>query len=865
MTVSRSSLVFTALLLLPASAATAQDRALVILRPAAMDNSACSTGGEPRSVVISNYKLGRQDEVRYGVQAATVSSVSRDVFNRLKKYKLKELSELEIKEGLLYVAMGDGSKMMAVPDVEPERSSPTSITQFMGMLLEGESSDGRTKTKQAFPLNTVWRMFVLTNTLPEPEAWYRHADQEKTVGQWSFFLSKNPGHRVKEANDGLAGSYSGCIDRAMERFRGGSFQAITDAKDHGQRLVAISGGNGPAGDRLAAIKAEEQQVTDLIQAGMQLMKEQKWDDALAAWDSNTKYLKDPSLKNFADAYTETVNKSHDSHIAAANAAVQGVGARGLTYEAGSDAPYKRALQEFEKALGLKPASTQAQQGRRIMTINIALIEARRLRTAKNPGNAREILLKTGKEQGEDPRLTSELTEASCEFSTQLIDQARVVTTVRASGPAGRGRGAAQAPPTYRVRPVATAKEKIAFAEALEKVKNAVEYCQSEDKLKFLSELKVAMADYHVAQAKRALTRKLMATTLLHLKAAQSYQADRADLDAMLTQVIGPVEQRSQILAGVVITSAVAECAESAQQIAGTIEFALVGSGATNVQLLARDQAQGALRQMRSGAPGAQANQAIVSGTIAACTLSVQAPRRQIPSKLMFRNERYEQLVQLESQASDTYNSCRRSYTEAQCAQAKANRDSYRNQKSREPNVILRDYTYEEQTFTANGQIRLTLQVDDTILRGTRLAGEASGSVDQTCTARRGVQDNDWGQNVEKAASGGFLNNLVQSFTSSQQRQVPPNTDCPDVPRSQRFFEMVEQLTAKAQSEAASALRTVARSYYELAKRATDADIAVENYITFALLTTDKSGTEFREALAAIKAKDADLNPEAALR
>ena len=870
MSIKPISLVFTAVVLLSTAALNAQDRALVILRPATVESNVCATGGDPRLVTISDYKLGRQDEVRIAPgQVSANSSVSRDEFNRMKKLKLNQLSELETREGLIYVAAGNGQKMLAVPDVEPARGSPTSIAQYMDMILEGETNDGRTKQKQAFPLKSVWRMFVLTPSLTESEALFRHAEQEKTVGQWTFFLGKGQSHKVKEAGDGLAQSTSGCVERAMERFHSGSFQAIEEAKDHGQKLVAMSGGTGPASDRLSAIRAEEQQIRDLIRTGMQLMREQKWDEALSAWDSITKYLKDPSLRDFGEAYADTVAKSHDSHLIAASAAVQGVGARGLTYEAGSDAPYRRALQEFEKALALRPNSDQARQGRRVMTINLALIDARRFRTAKDPGSARDVLLKTGKEHGDDPRVSAELTEASCELSAQLVGQARAVATVssvpaRTATPKG-----STVPATYRIRAIQTQNEKVAFAAALEKLKQAVDLCPSEERIRFLSDLNVVLADYHVAQGKKALARKLHATALLHWNAAQSYQADRSELDALLTQVREPVQQRAQIQVGVVITSISNDCAEAAQQVAGAVESALAGGGSANIQLLARDQAQNALRQMRSGSANAQANLAVVSGQIAACTLNVTSQRRQVPSKLQFPNERYEQLNRAEQEATENYNQCRKANTDAACAPLRNNRDQLRSSRSRESPVILRDYTYEEQPFTATGQMRLALQVDDTILRGTRAVGEASGSISDTCVARRGVQDNDWGQNAVTAEAAstrsgwrGFLSSVV---ATPQQRKIPVNVDCPEVPRATRLFEMAEQLTTQAQTQAATAIRNVARNYLELAKRATDQDMALEYYITFALLTADKTGPDFQQALAAIRARDADLNPEAAFR
>lgn len=860
MSLKRSSLVFTAVYLVSVSLAQAQDKMLVILRPAAGDGNGCSAGPDPAIHTLHDYKVGRKGDVRVGLtQASASSSVGRDEFNRLKKLKLKELTELESRNGLLYVAAGGGQKMLAVPDVEPSKNAATPVTHYMGMVLDGETRDGKAKQKQAFPLTSVWRAFVLTPSMTEAEALFRHAEQEKTVSQWTFFLGKVPSHKVKEAGEGLAQATVGCIEAAMVRFVNGTFSAIEDAKTHGQRLVAMSGGSGPASERLAAIQADEQQVRDLIRTGMELMKAGKWDDALSAWDSLTKYLKDPLLGEFTAAYNDTVVKSHDAHLADAAKALEAAGTRGLTFTAGSDAPYRKALREFEKALSLQPESAPAKEGVRNMSVSITLIDARRFRTAKDPGKAREALIATSKVHGDDARLSAELTEASCELSTQYLGQARAVTTVRGTG--------ARAGATYRIRAIPTAKEKLIFTDALDKARQAVDLCQSEEKITFLAGLNAAFADYHVAQAKRAMTRKLAATALLHLNAAQAYQSDRGDLDPLMSEVREPVQQRSQIQAGVAITSINNECAEAAEQIAGAVESALVSAGSANIQLLARDQARTVLRQMRSGSSaGAQANHAVISGQIATCTLNVTSQRRQVPSKLQYRNERYEQLDQQADAANDRYNQCRKTYGEQPCAELKAQRDQARNMRSRESPTILQDYTYEEQPFTVSGEMRLMLQVDDTILRGTRIAGEATASVSDTCVARRGVRENDWGRNAQTASQGGGgWRGLVRNLTTPTGDGRPQNVECPDIPRSSRLFEMVEKLTAQAQTQATTALRNVSNNYFQLAKRATDADVALEYYITFALLSADKGGADYQTAIAAIRARDADLNPEGAVR
>jgi hypothetical protein len=92
-----------------------------------------------------------------------------------------------------------------------------------------------------------------------------------------------------------------------------------------------------------------------------------------------------------------------------------------------------------------------------------------------------------------------------------------------------------------------------------------------------------------------------------------------------------------------------------------------------------------------------------------------------------------------------------------------------------------------------------------------------------------------------------------------------NVTCPGVDRASKLQEMAEQVQAQAQTQAAAAIRGVAKSYLELAKRATDQDLALENYILFALLSAEKTSPDYQQAVTAIHARDNDLKPETALR
>jgi len=389
-------------------------------------------------------------------------------------------------------------------------------------------------------------------------------------------------------------------------------------------------------------------------------------------------------------------------------------------------------------------------------------------------------------------------------------------------------------------------DKKPFVEARAKLSQAMSLCAADDKLKLLAEVNSALADYHVAQAKRAIARKLQATALLNLQAAQAFQAERNDLEELMAQVREPVHQKAQIQAGVVVRSTSNECAELAQQIAGGIESALVAAGGATIQLIARDQAEQTLRRMRSGSAGASTgNFAIVSGQLGACSLSVTSQQRQVASKFQTPNQTYSNLQQGIQGYDRQIDDCKKANPQTErtaCQGLRSQRQGLQDQLARQQPMNLTDYSYTEQPITTIGQMQLTLQIDDSILRGTRPAGDAAGVIHESCVARSGYREDDIG-------NAGTIQNAT----------------CPTVDKPTKLLEMAEQVKGQAETAAAAAMRSVAKSYLEVAKRATDQDLALENYIVFALLSAEKSGPDYQQAMNAIHQRDADLKPETALR
>lgn len=884
--------------------------ALLLMRPGTADTGVCAAGtAEPKVIEFRNPRIKGQDEVRLAAELGSASmstGIDESRFKRLKKSKIKDLSELESRDGLLYVATGEGRKLLAIPDVAVPKNSRMTLGQYAEMTLEGETQEGRKWTKQIFPLKSVWRVFVLSAAMTPDEALFRHAEQEKSIGQWAFYLTKVSSYRVKEANEGLSQATTGCLDRALQRFRGGDFRAVEDAREFAQKLVAMTGQDASAAQRLASIKKEELDLRDRIRSGMQFRREQNWDQALAAWEPLVVYRNDPSMKDFGDAYGDVLSKSHDFHVDLAKKAEQDGASRGMTLEANSEAPFQEALKEYEMALKRKPDSVSAQYGRREMIIRIALVEVKRKRAAKQPGPAYDLVSKTLKEQGKDDRLAAELKETGCEFGAQLYEQARnlvaapitisaakptaakpvaapkpatppkpgtprprvAVATKKTAAPAKPAATPAPDVPTpVRVKVIRTPAEKPPFVEAREKLINAMGLCADDDKSQLLAQVNAALADYHVAQAKRSIQLKLFATALLHVKAAQSFQSDRPDLEPLMSQTREPVQKKAQFQAGVVVSSLIGECAPIAQQLVSSIESALSGAG-TNVQILAQDQAAQTLKRIQGTvAQSTDTNYVIISGQLGVCSAVATAQARQVRSKSATPNSRYPQLEQAERDASQNYSDCRRANpnNEAACNQAKSYRDRISQQRRAEPTHHLQDYSYTERTITTSGQMRLTLQVHDSISRGTRSAGEASAALNKSCLERSGVRPNDWGRAEQTSAGSGWSGFLRSLATADRPGPAVEDVTCPAFEKATSLQEMAEQVSHQSQSQSTVAIRAVSTGYLDLAKRAANQDQALENYIAFVLLSADKSGAEYQEALAAIRGRDADLKPETAFQ
>jgi hypothetical protein len=856
------------------AAAFGQD-ALVILRPNSTDANACATDAAhaPRTVTIHGIKIQGKDQIRLAADLGNASgrAVTQRQFKSFRAPKIKELSEIEVRDGLMYAAAGEGQKVLAIPDVEPSKNGQMTMGQYAEMSLEADSGDKKAKQKQILPLKSIWRIFILSASLSSDEALFRHAQQEESVSQWTFYLDKVTSYRIKEAGDGLTKATTGCLDKAIARFHGGEFRAIVEAKEMSQKIVAMSGGSGPAADRLAEIRKEEQDVRDRIRDGRQLQREGKFDDALAAWEPIQKYLKDPMLKDFADAHAETLGRSHDLHLEAARSVEKNAGDRALVLEPDSEAPIRRALAEYEMALKRRPESPDARQGRREMLIRLGLMEARKSRNSKDPGKAHDVLLKLKADQGDDPRVIEENRLASCEYGTQLYGKAwslvgrgapapapsqppstKPGTTTRPTVPNKQGVSTKSPAPTkpvsapatsVAVRAIQTPADKKPFVEARAGLMQALALCPTEQGALLLAKVNTALADYHVAQAKRAVLRKMHATALLHLIAAQSYQPDRLDLEESIAQERPAVEQRVRIQAGVVIRSVNNECAEAAQQIAGALESALASGGA-NLQLVARDQADQILRKIRSGAAGTSSeNFVILSAQIGTCSISITGQPRDVQSKYQVNNQNYQNLQQTIQDYDRRVDDCKRAngVNEAQnCRGLRNERQGYKDRLSRESPMNLIPYAYQERPVAVAGQMRMTLQVDDTISKGSRNAGEAVGSLNDSCVDRQGVRDDD--------VAGGVVH----------------NNPCPVPDRRMKLQEMTEQVRDQAQQRAAAAIRSVANGYSELARRATDQEVALEDYIVYVLLASDKSSTEYQQAITAIRGRDADLKLESAL-
>ena len=857
---------------LPLIQAAEEVTVVLLLKPTSQvsDKLQCQGGADPKIMVLRNVKIAGKSELKLA-EGHTGDQVSHAAYGKMRTIKLRDISKLSWQNGMLYASSEGGQPMLVLPDIKTERRASTSLPVFYSTSqLEGEVREGKSKQKPSVPLTSIWKAYLYSGPANQDEALFRHSQEEHNFGQWNFYLKTVSGYKIDEAQKALVQASGACVDQALQEFRAGRFGAIDMATKLAKSMVEMSGGSADAADRLAGVQKEEKDVRDKIQRGVQLSKSDKYDEALDLWKPVEKYLRDPALRDFAAARTETLTKSHNEHVARGD---KFVAERAL---GGANLP--QALAEYKIALLRMPDSAQALKGKREMEIQIALAQSKQFREQRNPAKARDALLQPYADYKDDPRLAEELKGASCDLGTQLYERSKpmviamgAATRARAV-PAQRAGAGARSKPTAnttpaaeaQVRVIASAGDKKPFREARENLKQAVDLCPTPEVQSLLTKVDDALATYHVGLAKKALAKKAPGVALINLAAAQSFAPERSDLQSMLEDARQQAQQKNHIQVGVVFQSAQPQCRDIAQELALEAEGALTGAGGANVQLMSQDQARQMVGSLRTGGGSGSGNFAIISGNIKTCAARPTSQPRNVQSKYAVPNPNYQSLDEQLKNAETNLESCKAANRETEkvaCAEPRNRRNAVQDRRNREPQTNWQPYTYIETTVSATGQLSLSMQIDDTIARKTRQAGEASGAINESCVDRKGVNPDDQsaGSNLGASLIGLFRKNAAPAVGTGALH----DQDCVPLDAREIMSRMAQQATPQVQAGAAAALRDVWKGFFDSARLQTDNDKKLESYISFVVLSSDKTNPDYKQAIAAIKAVDPDLNPEGA--
>ena len=319
---SRLVLIFCLLLWLAVSVNAQGKQAVVILRSGDFKSGACEGTAKLDHQILFDVKLNNKDEVRLLNLPAWSSStmVSRKNYDDSGKRKMRDLFALKWDDnGVLTALSASGqAPLPTVPDdTKPQKNMEQQLQSFYGVMLTGEVREGKSKRKVDLPLRSVWKVFFVAEGAPFNDSLFNHAADEASVALWEAYLTKTNNYRSNEANTRMHEALIQCARSDLKRFLGGDYAAFATAKNRITRTQSIK--DDEVTRQLAAdISRAQQEVESSRSKTEQLIKAEKWDDAITAAEPITKYLTSwPELKQMFD---HALEQSHEVHLNAADKA-----------------------------------------------------------------------------------------------------------------------------------------------------------------------------------------------------------------------------------------------------------------------------------------------------------------------------------------------------------------------------------------------------------------------------------------------------------------------------------------------------------------------------------------------------------------
>ncbi len=694
-------------------------------------------------------------------------------------------------------------------------------------MLTGEVREGKSKRKVDLPLRSVWKVFFVAEGAPFSDSLFNHAADEASVALWESYLKKTNSYRSSEANTRMHEALIQCARTDLNKFIGGDYSSLATARDRISRTQSIR--DDEVTRKLAAeISRAQQDVESARSKTDQLIKAEKWDDAITAAEPIMKYLTTwPDLKQMHD---HALEQSHEVHLNAAD----------KTWLAGQ---LETSLSECSISWKRLPNSERARGCVCRARNEIAVRDSKKNRQLSKPKEAMELLQKqiADRDCPQDPRLAVELNGSKCEYAQQLYSQARQLLGVgTAQSPKTGGRRRPLAPvAVVNVKMISMANKKD-FREAREKLILANELCPENPILELLNASNRRLSDFCKGEARQALARNDNGTAYVYLQKAQGYTLQDGEIAELLSQAREKFQEQTRVNIGVVFMNRSGNSyAEGLlRELAGTVESASTMAGLSQSTVLSREGAVASLRAMEAGRP-LSAPTVIFFGELTTAGVRVDRNSHSVSSTYSYDNPERKRWDRMIDEKSDVYNNCKKQYGEAQCAGIAAERQRMRAHRDSLPRRLEQGYSYQQTDFRLQGGTRMSFRSTDSVSRATGIADTLSADVSGQCQQREGVHQND------TRGAGNDMCHISDEGTYLSQ--------------------MFTKMQADARPAAVRTLQSLPASYYKRAQSAANKQQAIESYLRYLFLTSNKIGAEADQARAYLVAYDPELSSDGILR
>jgi hypothetical protein len=806
-------------------------QAIVVLRSEQSSATGCDGNVDLTYQILYDVKINNKDEIRLlsPVGPSLPSSVSRDDYEKSGKRKLRDLYALKWDSVLSAVSVSGQGGFLALPDdMKPQKGLSPNLSSFYNVTLTGEERTGKVKRKLDVPLRTIAQVYFVAEGAPVNDSLFNHAAEEARVSVWEAYLKKTNNYRSSEANTKMHEALVQCARADLRKFVDGDYAFLAKVRERVGRAQSIK--DDETVRQLAAeVNRAQQEVENARGITEQLIKAEKWDEAIKAAAPIKKYLDSwPELKQMYDHANE---QSHEVHLNAADKA----------WVAGQ---LETSLSECSVAWDRLKNSERARTCVCRARNEIAVRDSQQNRKINRPKDAKELLEKqiADSDCKADPRLAVELKSAKCEYAQQLYARSRQLLGVGGNAapprPNRRRPVAATTPGAPTVKAISMANKKD-FRDAREQLILASELCPEDEIRNLLLATNRRLADFCKDEARKALARNDDGTAYVYLVSAQAYMPEDTEVNGLLADARERFQQRTRVSVGVVLQneSRGPEGSAVIVEVTDAIHSAATSSGLAQPNILDARQAAAAWQAIQTGR-AMNTPTIIFAGGVMNASVDVSENPHNVQSSYSYQNPRWKEADRQHDAVNEEYKKCRKQYGDAQCGNLASRVAQLRSYRDQIQQTITEQYYYRENPKRMTGVARMSLRSSDSISRGARSGDTLQANDEWQCVERTGVNEKDYGKR---------------------------DNFCPTPDPREFFGRIAGKIKSDAFMHATTQLREMPLSYYRRAQSAANRQQSVEDYLRFIFLTRDKSATEAQQAKAYVIAFDPELTTDGVIR